>query len=176
MVYSNSIIHGPGGGEGVARDPRLTLFHNCRRGPWIKQTTPCDDITDYYYLNFLPWTKLHSLDVLSFNRDNQSISMKLSNNSSVEIDYSKEESFSAVYNEIKIMDGNSITCPIDNNRIAFYSKRQKILSYPIPKEKDPESIKAKLLSEDKSENYPFEISNGNIVINVPENQPVILYY
>lgn len=176
LVYSNSIIYGSSGGKGVARDPRLTLFHNCRRGPWIKQTTPADDITDYYYLNFLPWTKLHALDILSFQRDKKKISMKLSNNSSIEIDYKKDGRYLVVYNEIKIMDGNSITCPIDDNRIAFYSKSQKVLSYPIPKGKNPKSFKAKLLFEDKSENYPFKVINGNIIIDVPENQPVILYY
>ena len=176
LVYSNSIIYGSSGGEGVARDPRLTLFQNCRRGPWIKQTTSAADITDYYYLNFLPWTKLHALDILSFHRDKKKISMKLSNNSSVEIDYQEDDKFSVVYNKIKIMDGNSITCPIDNNRIAFYSKRREILSYPVPRGKDPGSFKAKLLSDDKSENYPFKVKNGKIIIHVPENHPVILYH
>ena len=131
LVYSRSIIYGPGGGDGVARDPRLTLMHNCRRGPWISENTPTDDITNYYYLNFLPWTKLHALDILSFTRDSAIISMKLSNNSSVTIDYSIPEKFSANYMGTQIMDGNSITCPIDNNRIAFYSKTEKTLTYPI---------------------------------------------
>jgi len=176
LVYSHSIIYGPGGGEGVARDPRLTLMHNSRRGPWVTENTPDDDITNYYYLNFLPWTKLHALDILSFNRDTDGISMKLSNNSSVSIDYSKPEKFSAVYMGIRIMDGNSITCPMDKKRIAFYSKTKKTLSYPLPVKVNKSLLKARILYEDKSENYPFEIINGNIVINVPESTPVIFYY
>jgi hypothetical protein len=173
LVYSRSIIYGPGGGDGVARDPRLTLLHNCRRGPWISQTTADEDITDYYYLNFLPWTKLHALDILSFQRDNHSITMDLSNKSSVKIDYSIKDSFSAVYDGIQIMDGNSITCPIDNNRIAFYSKTEKTLTYPVPVAKNKELFKAKVLYEDRFENFLFKIDNGKIEITVPAGRPVI---
>jgi hypothetical protein len=174
LVYSKSIIYGPGGGDGVARDPRLTLLHNSRRGPWIAENTPGDDITNYYYLNFLPWTKLHALDILSFQRDNQSVTMDLSNKSSVKIDYSTKDSFSAVYDGIQIMDGNSITCPIDNNRIAFYSKTEKTLTYPVPDLKNKALFKAKVLYEDRLENFPFKIDNGKIEITVPAGRPVIL--
>lgn len=47
LVYSGSIIYGAEGGDGVARDPRLTLFYNCRRGPWIAENTPNADIVNY---------------------------------------------------------------------------------------------------------------------------------
>lgn len=176
LVYSKSMIYGQNGGDGIARDPRITLFENCRRTPWIGEKSSSDDIMNYYFLNFLPWTKLHALDILTFQRNGQNTEMTLSNNSSVKIDYSKDESFSAIYNGAKIMDGNSITCPIDNNRIAFYSKKQKTLTYPMPVGNDGKKLKAKALFEDKSENVPFEIVNGNIVITVQACIPVIFYY
>lgn len=176
LVYSKSMIYGQNGGDGIARDPRITLFENCRRGPWIGENTASTEITNYYFLNFLPWTKLHTLDILAFQRNGQNVEMSLSKNSSVKIDYSKDESFSAVYNGAKIMDGNSITCPIDNNRIAFYSKKQQTLSYPIPEGIYGKKLKAKALFEDRTENVPFEIVNGNIVITVQACRPVIIYY
>ena len=176
LVYSSSIIYGAGGGDGVARDPRLTLFHNCRRGPWIAENTPNDDIVNYYYLNFLPWTKLHALDILTFERHDQVINMTLSNNSSIKIDYSKAGNFSAVYNGIKIMEGNSITCPIDNKRIAFYSKIERKLSYPLPQSENKENYKAKVLYGDRKDDFPYKIVNENIEITVPAGLPVIFYY
>jgi len=173
LVYSGSIIYGNEGG----RDPRLTLFHNCRSGPWFAEKTPSSEILmDYYYLNFLPWTKLHALDILSFQRKDQEINMTLSSNSSIRIDYSKDEDFSAVYNGIKIMEGNSITCPIDNKRIAFYSKIERKLSYPLPQSKHKELYKAKVLYDDRNDDFPYKIVNGNIEITVPASQPVIFYY
>jgi len=176
LVYSKSIIYGQSGGEGMTRDPRITLLHNCRRGPWISEKTTSDEITNYYYLNFLPWTKLHDLDVLSFSRDQSVINMKLSNNSSVWIDYSKPENFSVDFMGFRIMDGNSITCPIDQHRIAFYSKTEKTLSYPIPKSANKTLIKVRALYEDKSEEFPFKIVNGNLEITVPACRPVILSF
>jgi len=176
LVYSGSIIYGAEGGNGVARDPRLTLFHNCRRGPWIAENTPSSELMNYYYLNFLPWTKLHALDINTFQRKDQEINMTLSSNSSIRIDYSKDEDFSAVYNGIKIMEGNSITCPIDNKRIAFYSKTERKLSYPLPQSKNKERYKAKVLYDDRNDDFPYKIVNGNIEITVPASQPVIFCY
>ena len=102
--------------------------------------------------------------------------MKLIDNSSVTIDYSIPEKFSSEFMGIRIMDGNSITCPMDKNRIAFYSKTEKTLYYPLPTNRDKSLYRVKVLYHDRSENYPFEIINGNIVVNVPEKQPVIFYY
>lgn len=176
IVYSKSIIYGPPGGGGPERDPRIVLLDNNRRGPWIDENMPDTQITDYYYLNFLPWTKLHELDVLSFDRINQTVNMELSNNSKVVIDYSKPDSFTAVYNGKQIMNGYSITCPIDKKKIAFYSKSEKTLKYPVPDTKNKAQFQAKVLLKDRSENFPFKIINGNIEISVPANRPVIFYY
>ncbi len=176
LVYSRSIIYGPGGGDGVARDPRLTLMQNSRRGPWISGNTASDDITNYFYLNFLPWTKLHGLDILSFQRINQSISMELSEKSNIKIDYANKESFTAFYRGVRIMDGNSLTCPIDNKRIAFYSKTERKLTYPVPLGKDTSRFKAKALYEENSRDFPFKIVNGNIEITVPAYRPVIFSF
>jgi hypothetical protein len=176
LVYSRSIIYGPGGGDGVARDPRLTLLHNSRRGPWISEKTPDDDIMNYYYLNFLPWTKLHALDILSFERNGQVISMELDNHSAVRIDYGNKEGFSAVYQGIQIMDGNSLTCPVDKNRIAFYSKTERTLSYPIPENADKSKFRAKVLFDDRETDFPYKLVNGGIEITVPSCRPVIFYH
>lgn len=177
LVYSKSIIYGGNGGDGLFRDPRQVLFNNNRRGPWISEKTPNTEITDYYYINFILWEKLHALDLIAYNKKGDVVDISLENNWNIHIDYSKPDGYTVTHNGVTVLDGPQVTCPIENNRIAFYSKTEKILSYPLPVNNPaPTVYKVKVLSENGSAPYPFEVKEGKIEIAVPANTPVILSY
>ncbi|WP_031079056.1 hypothetical protein, partial [Streptomyces sp. NRRL WC-3742] len=113
-------------------DPKAVLLHNVRSARWIDGKTRDQDIADAYYLGYRPWMLLSKLDVDTFSRsdDKKSITETLKdgsgNTASITINYEKNE-FSAVYNGTKIMDGYSVTVPMDSNRIAFYSRTDQKL-------------------------------------------------
>lgn len=176
LVYSKSIIYGGNGGDGLFRDPRHVLFNNNRRGPWISNATPNEDITDYYYINFILWKKLHALDILSYNKKGSVADITLTDGWNINIDYAKNDGYKVTYKGVNILDGPNVTCPIDKNRIAFYSKTGGKLSYPLPTDKSGSEYSAKLISETGAQTFPFEINNGKIEVTVPANSPVIFYY
>ncbi|WP_158845887.1 hypothetical protein, partial [Streptomyces sp. NRRL WC-3742] len=137
-VLRHSVIYGgkngtaTSGGMALDVDPRTMLLNNNRSARWIKPGAADTDIADSYYLVHRPWMLLSKLDVDTFSRsdDGKSVTETLKdgsgNTASIDIDY-RNDTFKAVYNGTKIMDGYSVTVPMDSNRIAFYSRTDQKL-------------------------------------------------
>jgi hypothetical protein len=115
---------------------------------------------------------MHSLEILSFVRKGNSIDMKLSHGSSLHL---SADIVTANYKGITIINNGDITCPMDDNRIAFYSKTTKTLSYPLPKGANESSIRAAALFADHRVDIPVSIDNGLIKVNVTKQVPTIVY-
>jgi len=173
VAYRKSIYYGcPGGIQGPNRISEM-LYNNNIRHVWLAKNTPDSLITDIYYTNYVPWFKMHDLDMLSFKRNGTTIDMKLSQNSSIHL---SPESVNAKYQGNIIIQNDDITCPIRDHRIAFYSKYNKTLSYPLPAGTDEFAVKAVALYSGRRENVPVSIINGSIKIHCTKQVPVIVYY
>ena len=173
IAYRKSIYYGcPGGIQGPNRISEMLYNNNIRHG-WLAKNASDSLITNIYYTNYVPWFKMHDLDVISFKRNGTTIDMKLSQNSSIHL---SSESLIAKYQGNIIIQNDDITCPIDDHRIAFYSKYNKTLFYPLPAGTNESVVKAVALYAGRRENVPVSFINGLITIRCTKQVPVIVYY
>lgn len=175
IVYSRSMIYGGNGGDGLFRDPREVLFNNNRRGPWISEETKPEEITDYYYLNFLPWKELHALDVKSYSKAGDIVNIELEDHWTIHLDYSRADGYKVTHHGAPILDGPSLSLPVDHNKIVFYSKNPKTITYDLPENIDISSCKARRLTPSGPEKHVFKLIEGKLEMNIPANIPVIFY-
>jgi len=168
-----SIYYGAPGGTQKPNSISDMLYNNSIRHGWLKKDDSDSFISDIYYTNYIPWFKMHKLEILSFTRDGKNADIQLSGNSSVHI---SPESVTAKYQGNTIINNGDITCPVDDHRIAFYSKSDKTLSFPLPKGVQESSVKAVALYSDRRKDVPVSIVNGEIEIRVSKQVPVMVYY
>lgn len=167
-------------------DPKTMLVNNVRSANWVVngyngfQATD-QQISDDYYLDYLPWFLLSKLDVQSFTRsaDGTSISETLSdtsgNTASIAINYATNH-FSAVYDGAQIMNDYTVTVPMDSSRIAFFNGGPAgTMTYPLPAGVNPATVRASALYSDHRSDVPVTASNGTISLTVPNSTPVIVY-
>ena len=173
VAYHKSIYYGcPGGIPGPNRISEMLYNNNIRHG-WLTKNVADSIITNIYFTNYVPWFKIHNLDILSFKRNGTTIDMELSQNSSIHL---SPESVTAKYQGNIIIRNDDITCPIDDHRITFYSKYNKTLSYPLPAGTDESAVKAMALYSGRRENVPVSFIDGLITIHCTKQVPVIVYY
>ena len=171
-IYRKSAIWGTGS---FSRDDLLKdFFWDCRSIPWFTNATNRNTITDYYYLTVVPYNKIHSKGISRFTRDGYRSLIGLEGNSEVDIDWAQED-YSIVDNGVEIAGHQATYCPLDSNRVAFYSSRAQELTATLPKGWDTATLKAFALFTDHREAVPLSIENGMIVINVQAHRPVIVY-
>jgi hypothetical protein len=122
LIYRKSAVWGYSGGSKAdhAFERINQLFyggcpHSILRGD-INRT----EITDTWYLGLLPWFHLHSLNIESFNREGDRVTIGLEGNSHIVLDWPKK-SYSVVLNGVEVVRDDSTFCPVDKNKIAFYT-------------------------------------------------------
>lgn len=175
FVLRDTIVYGGNGGLNPNyNDPKGLLFDNTRRHAWLFHDTTDQQITDLYFFNYVPWFKIHDLEIETFNRNGSIVDMSLSNNTQVHINYGNNTWF-VDYEGKRIWTNYDLTCPIGDDRIAFYSKTGGILRYPVPEGVDVDSLRAKVLYRNRHDRYPFRVDNGEIIVEVKPQVPVILY-
>ena len=174
VAFQKSIYYGFPGGNHTYIDPPQALYNNVVRHGWLTKDAPDTQITDIYYLNYVPWFKLHNLDVLSFETGN--IKETLADNSSFIWHSPTTGNLEVTYQGKTIIRGYDITCPEDDNRIAFYSATgDKALSYPLPKGVNISGIRAMALYGDHRDSVPVSTANSLITVKVEKQVPVIVY-
>ena len=172
IVYRKSTIFGSSGG-GTLRVQR-DLFWNSRPGVWYEHKTDRKNITDYYYLVVLPYNKVHSLDVESYSTSGTERTLHLESQSTITISTMGRD-YKVVYNSVTIAENESTTCPIDQNRIAFYSRSGGRLEYPMPLQWNSSEVTARRLDVDESQLYAVHVEAGKIKVEVPAQVPVMVY-
>ncbi len=171
-IYRKSAIWGTGD---FSRDDLLKdFFWDCRSIPWFTNATNRNTITDYYYLTVVPYNKIHSKGISRFTRDGYRSLIGLEGNSEINIDWAQED-YAIVDNGIEIAGHQATYCPLDGNRLAFYSLRPQELSAPLPTGWDAATLKAFALFTDHRSPVPLSVENGMIVITVQAHRPVIVY-
>jgi hypothetical protein len=172
IVYRKSTIFGSSGG-GALR-PKQDLFWNSRPGVWYEQKTDRRTITDFYYLVVLPYNKVHSLDVDSYSIAGSRHVLHLEAASKITMD-TGGSSYEVVWNGITIATDESTTCPIDANRVAFYSRAGGRLEFPVPSHWTAADITARYLSVEGRKPAPVRIDSAKIIVDAPAQIPIVVY-
>jgi glycosyl hydrolase family 101 (putative endo-alpha-N-acetylgalactosaminidase) len=172
IVYRKAAIFG-GSGDGKLR-PRESLFWNSRPGLWFENKTDRKEITDFYYLVVLPYNKVHLLNVESYYALGAMREIRLEGDSTIWMD-DVSSSYGAKWRGATITANESTTCPVDAQRIAFYSKTDARLSYPFPPHWSASEVTARRLTVNGREPFALQIQDGQIVVDIPARVPVILY-
>jgi hypothetical protein len=172
IVYRKAAIFG-GSGDGRLR-PRESLFWNSRPGLWFENRTDRREIADFYFLVALPYNKVHQLDAESYRAYRTVREIRLVGDSAIWMD-TASSSYGVKWNGATITANESTTCPLDAQRIAFYSKAGGRLSYPLPAHWTPAELTARRLTANGREPFPSQIESGQIVVDIPARVPVIVY-
>ena len=172
IIYRKAAIFGSSG-DGVLR-PQRDLFWNSRPGLWFENKTDRAAFTDFYYLLVLPFNKVHRLEVESFAAHGSQSRLGLEGQSSITMD-GAGTSYEVVWKGTTITKDESTCCPVDANRIAFYSRSGARLSYPLPAAWNAANVTARALTPDGRTAFPVRIAAGQIVVQLPARVPVMVY-
>ena len=176
LVYGKSAIWGLGTGmRGDDFELRATnLFWNANLHAIMSYETDRKQITDMYYLIMVPWLHLHQREVESFVRDGDRTETGYEGDTRVEIDWGKK-TYRVVLDGNDVATEEAVFCPLDGERMCFYSTRAQELAAAWPKGWNKDEAAAAVLSIGKREKAAFTVEGGKVKLNVPERQPVILY-
>jgi hypothetical protein len=172
-VYRRAAIWGSSG-DGTVH-PQQEIFWNTRSALWFQADSDRAAIADFYYLVVLPFTQLHRLQVEGFESAGSFRRLLLGQRSHVTID-TASRSYAAAVNGVEIARDESTCCPIDANRIAFYSRTACELRYPLPPGWDPLALTARSLTLEGRVNHEVRCVDGTIAVSAAERQPIIVYY
>lgn len=176
LVYGKSAIWGLNGSTGG--DPVMTraryLFWNATMHQILRASMDRSAITDVFYLNTIPWMHLHRREIESFERNGPQVAIGLEENSRIEIDEDKK-TYRVVLAGADVANEESVFCPMDADRLCFYSVRAQQLSAAWPVGWKKEEAAAVALSLGKREPVSFDVQNHRVTLQVAAQQPVILY-
>ena len=150
------------------------LFYNAAPHTFITVDSDLSKFIESYYLMWVPWFKLNHRNIESFHRDGEHTVIGLEGNSQVELDWANK-TYSVTLDGAEIARDGSIFCPLDGERIAFYTTTGKELSAPLPHGWETKNIAAIVLSTEKAELLQLKAENGKITVAVPAQRPVIVY-
>ena len=150
------------------------LFYNAAPHTFITVDSDLKNFIESYYLMWVPWFKLNHRNVESFRRDGDRTVIGLEGNSHVDLDWANK-TYSVTLDGAEIARDGSTFCPLDNERIAFYSADAKELSAPLPRGWESNSIAAIALSADKPQPLELKVEGGQVTVAVPAQRPVIVY-
>jgi hypothetical protein len=172
IVYRKSTIFGSNGG-GALR-PKQDLFWNSRPGVWYEHKTDRRSITDFYYLVVLPYNKVHSLDVENYSALGSRRTLHLESESKITMD-TASDSYQVVWNGVTIATDGSTTCPLDANRVAFYSRAGGRLQFPLPAHWIAADITARALSVEGRTTFSVRVESSMMIVDAPAQVPIIVY-
>jgi hypothetical protein len=172
LVYRKSAIFG-GSGDGVFR-PMESLFWNCRPGMWFENKSDRRDIADFYYLLALPYSKVHRLEAESYVTRGTKRTIGLESGSEIMMD-TASKAYSVTWNHTVISTDESTMCPVDEGKIAFYSRKGGRLTYPLPAGWSVDKVAARALTVDGRRSFAVRVQTGQIVVEAPARVPVMVY-
>ena len=172
IVYRKAAIFG-GPGDGVFR-PKESLFWNSRPGLWFENKSDRRDVTDFYYLVALPYGKVHRLEVESYAKKATLRTLILEDDSEIAMD-AEGTAYRVRWKNTVISQDESTTCPVDDGRIAFYSRTGGQLTYPLPDGWEARKVVARALTVNGRRPHGVRIEGGQIVIEASAQVPVMVY-
>ncbi len=176
LVYGKSAIWGLGTGmrNNGFQLRAQNLFWGANLHAIMSYETDRKQITDMYYLIVVPWLHLHPLEVRAFVRDGQRTSTAYEGDTQVEIDWAGQ-TYRIVLNGNEVANQDAVYCPLDANRICFYSTHAQQLVAAWPEGWNSSEAAAATLYAGKREAAKFKVQDGRVVVEVAAQQPVMLY-
>jgi hypothetical protein len=176
LVYGKSAIWGLNGGAGADGFTMRSryLFWNAAMHESLRAATDRRQSTDVFYLNLIPWMHLHQREIESFARDGERVTIGLEGNCQIEID-NGAKTYRVKLDGADVASEDAVFCPMDDNRLGFYSLSARELSAAWPREWKESEAAAVALSIGKRETVPFEVRDGRVTVRVAAQQPVIVY-
>jgi hypothetical protein len=176
LIYRKSAVWGYSGGSRAdhAFDRINQLFyggcpHSILRGD-ISRT----EITDTWYLGLLPWFHLHNLNIESFDRDGDRVTIGMEGNSHIVLDWAKK-SYSVVINGVEVARDDSTFCPVEKDKIAFYTLAPRTLTAALPVGWKAEEMAAVTLSTNNRSPADFHVDGNQIKVSAMAQQPIMVY-
>jgi hypothetical protein len=171
-IYRHSAIWGLSGQEWRKAPQIYSLFYNGHEffgGP----ETP-EHYADLYYEMMAPWYQVHYRAVESYRREGDRTVIGLAGNSAIDIDW-KALRYAVTVNGAEVARDGDVFCPIGDDRIAFYSRKDATLSAPLPAGWKPDALAALALYTDRAEDAKFSVAGGRITVAVSASRPVMVF-
>ncbi len=174
LVYRQSAIWGEGTSNVPYPDRAMNVFFT-NGFPLIIMRNSADrrDLADMFYLCWLPWSKVHALDIESFRREGERTIIGLEKNSQIDIDWAAKK-YAVTYNGTEITRDLATTCALAEDRMVFYAREEQELSAPLPRGWKAEFIAAMTPSLERPERVEVSVRDGRISLRVPARRPVIV--
>jgi hypothetical protein len=174
-IYRKSAVWGQSGRFTGMEDAILKmLFYNGFAHASFRGASDLPATTDLYYLMMVPWFKLHGRDIAAFRRDGDRTKITFEGNATAEMDWA-EKTYSVTIDDIQVAGDLATFCPLDEDRIAFYSTKARELSTTMPRGWNASNIEAAELFSDRRNKAAVTVKNGRITVSVNAQQPVIVY-
>jgi hypothetical protein len=172
IIFRKAAIFGASGDGSL--QPQLNIFWNSRPGVWYENKTDRKTITDFYYLVVLPYNKVHLLNVESYSVNGSLRELRMEQRSKITMD-SAGSAYTLEWNGATIASNDTTTCPVDGDRVAFYSRAGGSLMFPMPADWRAAEITARSLTVNGRQEFPVRIGEGKILVEAPARVPVIVY-
>jgi hypothetical protein len=173
-IYRQSAIWGEWGRITPNERILTCLFYSTTPHAIVETDVDFDSVLDSFYLLRLPWSKVHVRQIESFQRLGPRTITQLEGNSKIDLDWEKK-TYSVVVDGSAIADTGSTFCPVDKDRIAFYSIEAKELTAPLPKDWDDQHVYARVLSTTDLADHEVAVKEGRIVVRVESRRPLMVY-
>lgn len=174
LIYRQSALWGQSGNRPFLDRLLVMLFYNACSHMIVRADMPESEITDYYYLMMLPWFVLRGRNIETFRRDGERTQIGLEGNAVVDIDWASK-AYSATLGGSRITADQATSCPVDRDRIAFYSVTAQELTFPMPADWDAGQVAARTLSAGRRETASASGTGGIIRVQVDARRPVMVY-
>jgi hypothetical protein len=171
-LYRESAIWGSGGAS--LKDVARNLFWNSRPGPWYNNSTDRRDIADFYFMTVLPWMHIHDLEIEGFKGEGDHSVIELGRRSRLSVDWMTRD-YSVVVDDVEVANQHGTFCPIDDERVAFFSRESRRLQAALPAGWDAARITARALFVDHREPAPVKVEENRITVDVPAERAIIVY-
>jgi hypothetical protein len=174
-VYGQSATWGnPGRSATLAERLVRTFFYNAPAHSFFRNDTDLRSVTDMFYLMMVPWFLLHAREIESFRRDGDRAVIRLAGNASIDLD-SGRQTYAITIDGAEVARNASTFCPVDSDRIAFYSVEAAELTAKLPSTWDRRAIAAFALTTERPLEMPMVVENELVKVAVRAQQPVIVY-
>src|SRR5262249_13461196 len=117
---------------------------------------------------------LHGLNIESFNREGDQVTIGLEGNSRVVLNWANK-SYSIVLNGVEVARNDSTFCPVDKDKIAFYTVTPQPLTATLPAGWRAEEMAAVTLSTDKRTSADFHVDGNQVRVSADVQRPIIVY-
>ena len=131
IPFLRSVLRGVmyyGGRGGDDLDVPDMLYHNAAKHPWFRKGEKAERIADIYYLNYVPWFLLKKLEIVDYRVEKGVYDLYLEKDAHIHID-DPAHTWYVDYEGERILENYSLTCPLGEERIAFYAKEDCRLAY-----------------------------------------------